>query len=683
MEFRDEFNNSAVTDLQVTPVIAPDLQVTEITADERVFTGRQFSVSYTVTNVSTGDVPDRQGVWFDYVYLSRDQFLDPRGDHFLRQVRHEGILEANGSYTVNLTFSVPRGLLGAYYIIVDTDRADSRRPSGFVLEGANEDNNDTASPNPLLIELPPPSDLVVTLVNSSASAEPGDTISLTWTVENQGDESAIGRWADSVYLSSDSIWDLGDRLILNEDFAPRTLAPGQSYTFATTAQLPAVLPGDYRLIVRTDIFDDINEGANNANNATASVDALSITVPTLQLGVPLDGLISAGDDFLFRVFVEAGETLRIDLDSDDDNLTNELYARFEALPSSRAFDAAYEGGLQGDQTALVPRTEGGFYYIRVRNFQSAPADSEVEPPPSFADVGFSLTASLLPFAITNVTPDNGGDGRYATLTVTGAKFDPSATLKLIRPSFAELAPVSYEVIDATRIIATFDLSDAPLGLYDVQVTNPNGDIAVVPYRFLVEPALPLDLTVGLGGPSDIPISREGASPALYQLGALSLTNLDTPYVHLSFGVPRLQNNTVIPGERLIFSTNLMGSPDLDGVEWSSFDPVLNLDGRLTAEGFVYDLHNQGFSAVSFLVEIYPELDAILEEDPQFFDSLLDQEIEDLAFEFYIYAAATPLSSAEYVDLQTERAEEIRLAILADEDAPQALTFAASDALNFG
>ncbi|MEM9158679.1 MAG: putative Ig domain-containing protein [Verrucomicrobiota bacterium] len=158
--------------------------------------------------------------------------------------------------------------------------------------------------------------------------------------------------------------------------------------------------------------------------------------------------------------------------------------------------------------------------------------------------------------------------------------------------------------------------------------------------------------------------------------------MDTPYVHLSFGVPRLANGTVIPGERLIFSTNLMGSPELEGVDWTTFDPVLNLDGRLTAEGFVYDLHNQGFSAVSFLVEIYPELDAILEEDPDFFDSLLDQDIEDLAFEFYIFATATPLSSQEYIDLQTARAEEIRLAILEDEDAPQALVIAASDALNF-
>src|SRR6185369_12146791 len=133
---------------------------------------------------------------------------------------------------------------------------------------------------------------------------------------------------------------------------------------------------------------------------------------------------------------------------------------------------------------------------------SLPADTG----PRFTDVSFILTAKLVPFGIADVTPDTGGDSRYVTMTIAGAKFDPSATVKLIRPQFAEFAPVSYSVLDATKILATFDLRNAPHGLYDVQVTNPNGAIAVLPYRFLVETAKPLDVTVGMGGPSEIPVT---------------------------------------------------------------------------------------------------------------------------------------------------------------------------------
>ena len=87
-----------------------------------------------------------------------------------------------------------------------------------------------------------------------------------------------------------------------------------------------------------------------------------------------------------------------------------------------------------------------------------------------------------------------------TTTILGAQFHAEALVKLVRPGFAEFEPVSYQVIDSTTIIAIFDLRDAPHGLYDVKVINPDGDEAMVPYRYLVERALEPDVTIGLGGP---------------------------------------------------------------------------------------------------------------------------------------------------------------------------------------
>src|SRR5262249_59458318 len=110
--------------------------------------------------------------------------------------------------------------------------------------------------------------------------------------------------------------------------------------------------------------------------------------------------------------------------------------------------------------------------------------SEPAPGPSV-----TLLAHVLPFQITDVTPDNGGDGRYVTTTIHGAQFDPMAIVKLVRPGIAEYEPVNYQVLDSTKIVAVFDLRNAPHGLYDLQVTNPNGDMAVMPYRYLVDRAL--------------------------------------------------------------------------------------------------------------------------------------------------------------------------------------------------
>src|SRR4029077_12911735 len=117
----------------------------------------------------------------------------------------------------------------------------------------------------------------------------------------------------------------------------------------------------------------------------------------------------------------------------------------------------------------------GIYYIKLHG-QSEPA----------AKTPVTIIATVLPFEITDVIPDEGGDSKYVTTTILGAQFDPQAIVKLVRPGIAEYEPASYQVMDKTRIFAIFDLTNAPHGLYDVKVINPNGDTAVAPYRYLVE-----------------------------------------------------------------------------------------------------------------------------------------------------------------------------------------------------
>ena len=84
-----------------------------------------------------------------------------------------------------------------------------------------------------------------------------------------------------MFLSRDGTWDLGDRwmgtLTPNQGKLV-TLGADESYTSRLTMDLPAALPDDYRVIVRTDIFDDIFEGPDNDNNAGVSSDLLEIRV---------------------------------------------------------------------------------------------------------------------------------------------------------------------------------------------------------------------------------------------------------------------------------------------------------------------------------------------------------------------------------------------------------------------
>jgi large repetitive protein len=222
-----------------------------------------------------------------------------------------------------------------------------------------------------------------------------------------------------------------------------------------------------------------------------------------------------------------GQTLRVQIETDAEGAANELFLRHEGVPTGVEFDAAYEGPLRANQTVVIPSTEPGTYYLLVRG-HSQPADN----------TPVTLFAEVLPLSIFDVTPDAGGDSRWVTTTLVGAQFHEEAIIKLVRPGIAEYEPANYKVIDSTKIIATFDLTGAPHGLYDVKVINPNGDEAVVPYRYLVERAIEPDVTIGMGGPRILSPGDTG----LYGVSLKSLTNVDTPYVFFEFGLPELGIN---------------------------------------------------------------------------------------------------------------------------------------------
>jgi large repetitive protein len=377
-------------------------------------------------------------------------------------------------------------------------------------------------------------------------------------------------------------------------------------------------------------------------------------------------LADDGSVRLLRIDTPAGETLRLKASAAKASAGLELFVRYEGLPNSINFDAAYVGFIAATQTALVTTTQAGTYYILVRG-NSVPNGG----------TGVTVSAEFLPFAITDVTPDAVGDGKFVTITVSGAKFAPTAVVRLVRPSFAEFAPVSQTRVNATQLIATFDLTGAVRGLYDVLVINPDGATAIVPYRLQVNPQAPLDVTVGLGGPSEIPFGGNGT----YLVSLDNTGNLDLPYVHFTFGIPRVVNPStgLIPGEALTFASSLGGFPGLAGVPWNPLSTTLNLGGRLLATGAGYDMIVGGKAALSFNVRMYEAIDQLLLEDPGFLESLTPELRQLLSFDFWIMAAATPMTAGEYVAYQRGVAETLRLAVIADSTAPDALRDFAANA----
>jgi hypothetical protein len=229
-------NNAAV----ITPPIfitlsqVADLAVTSVNAPADAYSGQNCTLSWTVQNLgnATAGAP-----WYDAVYLSLDQFLDPAHSIYLGYAYHFGNLTNNASYTNTAVFRIPQGLSGPYYVFVAADYGQN------VYERGTRANNTADAPHVTQVHLTPPVDLVAGNITIPANGAPGQNATLTYTVYNQGSNTALGTWQDALYVSANTNWDISDPLFARVQHSG-DVPSGSSYTNTVTAPLPGLMPGN-------------------------------------------------------------------------------------------------------------------------------------------------------------------------------------------------------------------------------------------------------------------------------------------------------------------------------------------------------------------------------------------------------------------------------------------------------
>src|SRR6185503_17558347 len=104
--------------------------------------------------------------------------------------------------------------------------------------------------------------------------------------------------------------------------------------------------------------------------------------------------------------VALGQTLEVNVTTPAAAAANELFIRFGNVPTGIVFDAASTGALEPNQSLVIAATQPGDYFILVRGHSEPAANTLV-----------TILADILPFQISDVTPDAGGDGRFVTTTI--------------------------------------------------------------------------------------------------------------------------------------------------------------------------------------------------------------------------------------------------------------------------
>ncbi|WP_182867972.1 carboxypeptidase regulatory-like domain-containing protein [Rhodopirellula sp. JC639] len=449
-EDNNEGRSPAAT--QITLSATPDLAVTNVDAPPEAFAGQPFHLSWTVRNeagTSAATAP-----WNDLVYLSLDQVFDAEEDHFLGFHRRMQPLADDEQYTHDASFVLPRGLSGPFYVFVLADGSND------VYERAKELNNVAYDPLSMNVRLLPPADLVVGNISVPQDSIVGQTATIGYTVENAGSSPARGSWYDSIYLSANDQWDIGDALF-GRVLRQGDVLASESYSQSLTAPLPAVVPGDYHVIVRSDILNRIPE-SDESNNLRGSLDQFAMDARQLILSTPLDGQIGNGQSTFFRVDVPAGETLLVALDAVDDDASFQVYLRYGDVPSRANFDRAGIEPFQSDQRVVIPDTQAGTYFLQVYGDRVG------------SDGSFQLTADLLQFSILDVSYGQAGSGGQRTLEINGARLDRSVIASLIDGEGNRIPATSHWYVDETKLYATFELQNAAVGFYDVRIDNADG-----------------------------------------------------------------------------------------------------------------------------------------------------------------------------------------------------------------
>ncbi|MEW6742933.1 MAG: SBBP repeat-containing protein [Planctomycetota bacterium] len=369
-----------------------------------------------------------------------------------------------GSALVFSGFLGGSGADGAYGIAVDGSRVayvtgSTSSYSDFPIVGDLDPSYNGGSGDAFVTKLGTPAqgqgDLIVTAVEPGGPGIAGRPLRVAWDVLNADPEHTIGGgFVDAVYLSSDTLLGYDDHLlavVVHDD----PLGPLESYHAEADVTLPGISPAPHYFLVLTDATQIVWEPNGEDNNLTAS-DATWIDVEELPLNGSLAGDFADSERRRYYRIVPGGAAdLEIQLDDLDDLGINELYVRYEVIPTRSEFDFKDPGAPTADRRVVVPNTQSGTYYVM------AVADLLGGIPNDFT---LSSVIHQSP-EILALTPTSAVNTDLVTFLVDGFRLGDLPGFELQGPEGVVIPAVSNENIETGQAVVTFDLRGVPAGSY--------------------------------------------------------------------------------------------------------------------------------------------------------------------------------------------------------------------------
>jgi hypothetical protein len=171
-------------------------------------------------------------------------------------------------------------------------------------------------------------------------------------------------------------------------------------------------------------------------------------------------------------------------------------------------------------------------------------------------------------SIAGISPTTGGSNMTVSTTITGDNFRSGATAKLTRAGYAAIYATAVSVSSDTKIDCAFRLTKAEKGIYNLVVTNPDGQSDTRVGAFTITDPIPV-----ISGVSP----REGAINDV-----LSLT-INGQNFKEAVKVSFIKSSTeIVCTSPVSEPTKILCNLDLTGAVVGDWDvTVLNVDGQQT------------------------------------------------------------------------------------------------------
>ncbi|MCB2409519.1 CARDB domain-containing protein [Hymenobacter lucidus] len=528
-------NNVRTVALPITLTPPADLVVQSVTFPTDVVAGQQVQIPFAIKNQGTGAT--LEGNWNDGIYVNTAPTVN--GATRIGNYNRVGTLAGGASYSTLLNVTVPAYLSGNYYIFLVADNSQSNGYSpttlwggavqyGTVYEHEQELNN--IEQGSLLIRVPQPADLVVTAVAVPGNKKLGETMTVHYSVKNQGANPAVGLLKDGLFLSQDLVVDGAVDKLFASSTRNLTIQPNQTITGVVKNHVQAIEPGTYNGLMATNLFDDIYEGPANNNNVLAAGNSLNIGVDELALRTNTAFKLDLDSMVYYKVTPGADKDMLLKLTSNQPFGQNEVYVAHNRVPTPASYDFIYTDQVSPNQELLIPTTQAGPYYILVKT------------PYVYAGLQTAtLYADTLGFQVRSITADRVGQGRVTT-QVLGAGFRKGITRFYLTKGTSPTVVAEARVLkfrSSVELTLRWQLDSVAVGQYNVVAENGTKRVQLT-NGLTVEPRRALSVDFATIIPKTI---RAGTS-GNWTYFLKNTSNVDVPYWEFQYNLPSGSNPVI-------------------------------------------------------------------------------------------------------------------------------------------